>query len=114
VPATVALRINFLFMCGELPTISENPSDRNELGIDASRESVQRSRDSKPDMASASNVPDTPPASFDEEKAKTHRKERGEKVRFAAELIVGFFIILYTLVSAALWLTGRNANRIAN
>jgi hypothetical protein len=67
-----------------------------------------------PKRASASNVPDTPPASFDEEKAKTHRKERGEKVRFAAELIVGFFVILYTLVSAALWLTGRNANRIAN
>jgi len=94
--------------------ISENPSDKNEPGIDASRESIQQSRDSKPDIASASNVPDTPPASFDEQKAKTHRKERREKVRFAAELIVGFFVILYTLVSAALWLTARNANRIAN
>ena len=54
-----------------------------------------------------------PPSPSEEQKAKENRTERREKWRSIVECIVGFFVIVYTIVSICLWIASRNTNRIA-
>jgi hypothetical protein len=70
-------------------------------------------RDLTPVRVIVDSFPPSPPLS-EEEKAKKHRQERREKVKFVAELIIGFFVVVYTIASIALWFTARHANEIAN
>jgi hypothetical protein len=54
-----------------------------------------------------------PPISpSDEEKAESNRKKRRKTIKFWAELIVGFFICLYTVVSCNQWYEMQNTNEI--
>jgi hypothetical protein len=55
--------------------------------------------------------PPQPPS--DEQKAKEDRHERREKLRFRAELVVGFFVVLYTIVTICLWRATNHANEVA-
>lgn len=56
--------------------------------------------------------PPIPPSN--EKKTEHNRKKRRKTIKFYAELLVGFFVILYTIVSICLWRSAQHANEISN
>ena len=53
------------------------------------------------------------PAPTDEEKAQKNKEKRRATIKFYAELVIGLFVVVYTVVTVCLWRSTQHANSLA-
>lgn len=85
------------------PHDSNNPQDNANNATDSGQ-----NRDIRPVRVIIDSLPPPIPPSS-EEKAEKDKEKRRNKLKFYAELIVGFFVIVYTIVSIGLWWEARKS-----